>query len=105
ESNGAGLQRVSDVPIYSADALVRRAASLQKTHDAAVPCVMLNGSQMQKLGVESGDAVKVSQGDASVQLTVQKNDSLPQGAVRVAAGHPATAALGAMFGIMSVERA
>jgi len=105
ESNGAGLQRVSDVPIYSADALVRRAASLQKTHDAAVPCVMLHGSQMQKLGVESGDAVKVSQGDASVQLTVQKNDSLPQGAVRVAAGHPATAALGAMFGIMSVERA
>ena len=105
EGNGAGLQRVSDVPIYSADALVRRAASLQKTHDAAVPCVMLNGSQMQKLGVESGDAVKVSQGDASVQLTVQKNDSLPQGAVRVAAGHPATAALGAMFGIMSVERA
>ena len=105
EGNGAGLQRVSDVPIYSADALVRRAASLQKTHDAAVPCVMLHGSQMQKLGLESGDTVKVSQGDASVQLTVQKNDSLPQDAVRVAAGHPATAALGAMFGIMSVERA
>jgi NADH-quinone oxidoreductase subunit G len=105
DGSGAGLQRVSDVPIYSADALVRRAASLQKTHDAAVPCVMLHGSEMQKLGLASGDTVKVSQGDASVQLTVRKNDSLPRGAVRVAAGHPATAALGAMFGIMSVERA
>jgi len=105
DGSGAGLQRVSDVPIYSADALVRRAASLQKTHDAAVPCVMLHGSEMQKLGIASGDTVKVSQGDASVQLTVHKNDSLPRGAVRVAAGHPATAALGAMFGIMSVERA
>ncbi len=33
-----GLQRVSDVPIYAADAVVRRAAVLQLTRDAATPC-------------------------------------------------------------------
>ncbi|MBK9160761.1 MAG: NADH-quinone oxidoreductase subunit G [Nitrosomonadales bacterium] len=100
-----GLQRVSDVPIYSTDAVVRRAASLQKTSDAAVPCVMMHGSELQRLGVQPGDTVKVSQGNASVRLTVQANDHLPAHTARVAAGHPATAELGAMFGTITVERA
>ncbi|HEX5337572.1 MAG TPA: NADH-quinone oxidoreductase subunit NuoG, partial [Gallionella sp.] len=103
--NNAGLQRVSDVPIYAADAVVRRAASLQKTRDAATPCVMLHSSELQNLGVQSGDTVKVGQGNASVRLTVQANDQLPARTARVAAGHPATAALGAMFGTITVERA
>jgi NADH-quinone oxidoreductase subunit G len=103
--SSAGLQRVSDVPIYSADALVRRAASLQSTHDAALPCVAMHGSELQKLGIKSGDTVKVSQGNGSVRLTVQANDRLPMHVARVAAGHPATAQLGAMFGAITVERA
>jgi len=98
-----GLQRVADVPIYSADALVRRAASLQKTHDAATPCVLMHGSELQKLGVQSGDTVKVSQGGATVRLAVQADDAMPVGTARVAAGHPATAELGAMFGTITVE--
>jgi len=97
------LQRVADVPIYSADALVRRAAALQKTHDAATPCVVMHGSELQKLGVKSGDTVKVNQGRATVRLVVQTNDTMPAGTARVAAGHPATAELGAMFGMITVE--
>ncbi|MDD4929774.1 MAG: NADH-quinone oxidoreductase subunit NuoG [Gallionella sp.] len=101
----SGLQRVSDVPIYSADAIVRRAASLQKTRDAAQPVVMASAAELQKLGVQSGDVVKVTQNGASVQLTAQLSERLPEGVVRIAAGHPATAALGAMFGTITVERA
>ncbi len=97
------LQRVADVPIYSADALVRRAASLQKTHDAATPCVRMRGSELQKLGVQPGDTVKVTQGKAAVCLVAQADDTLPAGVARVAAGHPATAELGAMFGTITVE--
>ncbi len=100
-----GLQRVADVPIYSADALVRRSVALQKTNDAAVPVVMLHGSELQKLGVQSGDAVKVEQGGVTIQLTVRADDLLPAGVLRIAAGHAATAALGAMFGTITVERA
>jgi NADH-quinone oxidoreductase subunit G len=102
-SGSQGIQRVSDVPIYFADAVVRRAAALHKTRDAALPCVSMHGSELQKLGVKSGDTVKVSQGNGSVQLTVQADDRLPMNTARVAAGHPATAALGAMFGAISVE--
>ncbi len=99
-----GLQRVSDVPIYFADAIVRRASALQKTRDAATPCVAMHSGELNKLGVKSGDTVKVSQGSASVRLTVQANDRLPMHTARVAAGHPVTAALGAMFGTITVER-
>ena len=103
--NRDGLQRVSDVPIYSTDAVVRRAASLQKTRDGAIPRVTMHGSELQKLGVQSGDSVKVSQGNATISLVAQADDTMPVGAARLAAGHPATAELGAMFGTISVERA
>ncbi|MDH4233752.1 MAG: NADH-quinone oxidoreductase subunit NuoG [Gallionella sp.] len=103
-ASGAGLQRVADVPIYSSDAVVRRAAALQKTSDAATPRVRMHGSELQKLGLQSGNTVNVSQGNATVSLTVQADDTIPAGAARVAAGHPATAGLGAMFGTITVER-
>ncbi len=104
-SNSQGLQRISDVPIYTADALVRRAASLQMTRDAAAPSVVMHSSELQKLGVTSGDAVKVHQGNASARMMVGADDSMPASTARVAAGHPLTAGLGAMFGAITVERA
>jgi len=97
------LQRVSDVPIYFADAVVRRAASLQMTHDAATPCVVMHSSELQKLGVRSGDTVRVNQGKASASLVARADDSMPVATARVAAGHPITAELGAMFGTITVE--
>ena len=100
-----GLQRVSDVPIYTTDAVVRRSAPLQVTVDAAAPQVWLNREELNKLGVQPGATVIVSQGQGSASLTVAVDDKLPKGVVRVAAGHPATAALGAMFGTITVERA
>jgi NADH-quinone oxidoreductase subunit G len=99
------FQRVADVPIYSADAVVRRAKSLQATHDAAEPVVRLHGEELKQLGVAPGAKVKVSQGEGSVLLTVAADDGMPRGAARVAAGHGATAGLGAMFGTIKVERA
>jgi len=104
-SNNQGLQRVSDVPIYSADALVRRATSLQSTRDAAEPAAQLHSSELNRIGAQSGDAINVRQGSGVARLIAQTNDSLPPGTVRVAAGHPATAQLGAMFGTITVERA
>ncbi|MDP2759493.1 MAG: NADH-quinone oxidoreductase subunit NuoG [Sideroxyarcus sp.] len=101
----AGLQRVADVPIYATDAIVRRAPPLQATADAATPRAWMNAAEMNKLGIGSGAEVKVSQGQGSVTLVAMTDDRLPNGVVRVAAGHAATAALGAMFGTITVERA
>jgi NADH-quinone oxidoreductase subunit G len=100
-----GLQRVSEVPIYATDAIVRRSAPLQSTADAAAPQAWLCSEELKRLGVQSGDVVKVTQGQGSASLTAAADDRLPKGVVRVAAGHPATATLGAMFGTITVERA
>ena len=100
-----GLQRVADVPIYSSDAIVRHAAPLQATQDARTPCALMHSEEMKKLGVQSGDLVKVNAGQGSASLSVVADDTLPKGVVRVAAGHAATAGLGAMFGVVTVERA
>jgi NADH-quinone oxidoreductase subunit G len=101
----SGLQRVAEVPIYATDAVVRRSAPLQATADAAMPQVWMHGEELQKLGVQSGAVVKVSQGAGSVKLFAAADDRLPMGVVRLATGHAATAALGAMFGTITVERA
>ncbi len=103
QASAPGLQRLADVPIYAADALVRRAASLQRTADAKAPVASLPSVLWQQLGLHAGDLVRVSQGSASVLLPAQQDASLAVNVVRVPAGHIDTAALGAMFGTITVE--
>ena len=49
-----GLQRVADVPIYAGDAVVRRSAPLQATHDALPPRAQMHTDELKKLGLQSG---------------------------------------------------
>jgi NADH-quinone oxidoreductase subunit G len=100
-----GLERIADVPIYSADALVRRAPALQHTADAAAPVVGVSAALAQQMGLSAGDNVRVAQGQASAVLPVRIEPTLADNAVRVSAGHPLTASLGAMFGAISIEKA
>lgn len=100
-----GLERVADVPIYSADALVRRAASLQLTADARAPMASLPPALWQSLGLADGAQVVVSQGDARAVLPARLDGSLAANTVRVPAGHLLTATLGSMFGAVRVEKA
>ncbi|WP_374673636.1 NADH-quinone oxidoreductase subunit NuoG [Ideonella sp.] len=102
---GAGLQRIADVPLYATDALVRRAASLQATHDAQPPVASLPAALWAQLGLVEGAQVRVSQGGAAVVLPARVDATLAEGTVRVPAGHLVTAGLGAMFGPIAVEAA
>jgi NADH-quinone oxidoreductase subunit G len=101
----AGLQRVADVPIYATDMLVRRATSLQLTADARLPVAGLPSSLWRQLGLQDGAKVLIDQGRGAVVLPAREDKTLADGAVRVAAGHPSTVALGAMFGPITVEKA
>jgi NADH-quinone oxidoreductase subunit G len=47
----------------------------------------------------------VSQGGAAIVLPALQDTALAANTVRIAAGHPLTAALGAMFGTVTVEKA
>jgi NADH-quinone oxidoreductase subunit G len=101
----ANLESVADVPVYSSDPLVRRAPSLQKTKDAAMPTARMNAVTLAKLGLASGDPVKVSRGGTPATLPAALDAGQPDGCVRVAAGHAAIAAIGSMSGPLTVEKA
>lgn len=98
-----GLERVADVPIYFADPLVRRAPSLQKTRDAAMPMARMSTSTLASLGLSGGERVRV-RGAGQIEIVAVADEGVAPGCVRIAAAHAATAALGPMSGILSVER-
>ena len=103
--SAGALERVTDVPIYFADAIARRSEPLLRTADAQAPLAHLPAALAARLGVKAGDKVKVSQGSGSAILVAGIDARLPANAVRVGAAHPSTAALGAMFGAIQVEKA
>ena len=98
-----GIQRIADVPIYHADALARRAPALQRTRDAQAPRAWMNAKLMKKLGVAEGQIVVVRQA-GEARLAAALDEHLPDDCVRVAAGHPLTGGLGAMFGPVKLEK-
>jgi len=104
---GAGdkLERLADVPIYFADALARRSGPLLATTDAAAPKARLSVATAEALGIKSGDKVQVTQGSGSAILEAAIDAALPANVVRVAAAHVSTAALGDMFGPITVAKA
>ena len=104
EATPPGIQRIGEVPIYQADAVVRRAPSLQQTHDAAAPVAAMNGALFSQLGLRDGDRVQITQGGGAAILAAARDDRLPAGCIRVPAAHPLTAALGGMFGTVTAER-
>jgi len=99
-----GLERLADLPIYSADALVRRSPALQATADAKAPVASLPQALWAELGLAEGAQVKVSQDGGAAVLPAVLDASLPANVVRVPAGTAATATLGASFGAIRVEK-
>jgi NADH-quinone oxidoreductase subunit G len=105
-ADGLVLERLAEVPLYHADAIVRRAPSLQLTADAKnAPWAGLSPTLWEHLGLQPGAAVRITQGDGHVVLPARVEASLAANVVRVPAGHPATATLGAMFGELTIEKA
>src|SRR5262249_17418789 len=101
-----GIERIADVPIYHADPIVRRAESLQLTAAARRAMqIALPSDLFASLGIQSGDPVRVTQGQGSVVLAAVLEATLPANTVRVPAATSAAAALGALFGTVTIEKA
>ena len=99
--SSSGIQRIADVPIYFADALVRRSPPLQKTRDARPPRAWMNSRLLAKLGVAAGQPVRVN---STAKLMAALDDRLPDDCVRIAAAHPTTVGVGPMFGTVTLTR-
>ena len=100
-----GLERVADVPLYAGDAIVRRAAALQRTVDAKAPTARMAPATLAQLGLQCGDPVQVKTADVQIALTAESDETLAAGCVRIAAAHESTVALGTPSAVVTVERA
>ncbi len=100
-----GLVRLGEIPLYQLDALTRRAPSLQETADAADPKLYANAATLASLGLACGDEAIVDQADGEVRLIAELDAGLADDVIRVAASHPLTTGLGALFAPLTVIRA
>ena len=102
--SASGFQRIAETPIYAADALVRRAPSLQKTRDGLPPLASMNRALAGKVGLRDGDSVRVSQGGGVAVVSYTIDDKLPADCVRLAEARVETAGLGAASASVTLER-
>ncbi len=102
---GEGGQRIGELPLYAVDAVVRRAAALQATPDADVACARMCGADIERLGLQDADRVRIRQGSARVELPLRRDDCVAEGCARLPVAIAETVALGAPFAHIIVEKA
>ena len=101
----AQLERLADQAIYSCDAIVRRAPSLQLTRDAkSANCVGIGEALLSKLNLKEGDRVTIAQNGQTVEAKVQLMSGLTNGVVRIASATALSANLGSMFGEITLSK-
>ena len=99
-----GLSRVSNVPIYSTDGIVRRAAALQASPAAAKAVARMHTATASRLGLKDAQAVLARMnGHAGAQLTVLIDDRQADAVVQISAALPETVAVGPMFGAIEIS--
>ncbi len=99
-----GIERIGEVTIYQADPIVRRAGSLQKTHDSALPIAFASPILLNKSGIKTGETVKVKQQSKEIQVEISSDANLPDNCVRLACAHTQTSELGGMFDEIRLEK-
>jgi NADH-quinone oxidoreductase subunit G len=103
-STTAGLQRIATVPIYRADSVLRRCASLQTHPLTGSAAIGLNPEDALALGLSQGAQAKVSTGDKSMTLPVIITRAVPRGGAWVEASWSETSALPADGAVLTVAR-
>jgi len=106
-TTGSDLCTASSVPMYAADAITRRAASLQSTVDAETLCVRLNSAEADRLGLDGATMVNVTQkdglGDDAIELALVIDDTVPDACAWIPSALEGNDLLGAVFAEVSIE--
>ena len=105
EPGDGGIERIAPVPIYAADALVRRSKPLQGTRDAEFAGVALSTATIERIGLADGESAEVRQSGGSVVSTVVADGRIPDGCACLPVGLVATAALDVGDGSVVLEKA
>jgi len=93
-----GLTRISGIPIYNVDPLVRRSAPLQATADGkAARRLHANANTLKNAGLADGDKATLLQDGGVTVVTVVSDDRLPDKAVYLPSGSKEMQGLGGSF--------
>lgn len=98
------MLRAGGVAIYNTDAIVRRAAALQKTPQALAPPLQINSATAQLSGIAEGDSVYIEGPDGEdVSLTIVIDNSIADHVAYLPL-HQSNAFAGALMGELRVKR-
>ena len=101
----AALERLADQPIYSSDAIVRRAPALQRTRDAKDATMVGVGQTLwTQLSLQAGDRVVLAQNGHTVEASVLLQPDLADGVVRIATATELSGQLASMSGEVSLSK-
>ncbi len=103
-TNNDALQRITEIPMYSIDAMTRRAQALQNT-DASKDMIQINSSLASKVNVSAGDIVVVEQEENTINAPVMINDAVSDNCVLIKLAHVDHSRLGAWHGNVSLNKA
>jgi len=103
QPTAGGMFRVGEVPMFSIDALCRRADALQQTSHADSQFVGLNPADAERLGLIDSGKARVRQGERFIETEVRVSDKVPAGAAWIRSATCLTRELGAAIAPISVE--
>ena len=103
QSNDDALYCVGDTPIYSVDALVRNATSLQQAQGYEESAAYINSTDIEKYGLVAGKWVKVIQGDANGIFQCIVDDNVLPGTIYIPRALPRSEKLNAFYGPVELK--
>jgi len=99
------LQKISGMPIYAVDAMVRNSDSLQATVNMKnASCVRVNSAQAEKSGLTDAEQVHIKQGEGTAILPMAIDENIPAGCVWIPSGLKQVEQLTTLFGSVEVEK-
>jgi NADH-quinone oxidoreductase subunit G len=97
------LYRVGSLPIYSTDALVRRATSLQQAQGALLATFAMHPVDIEKYNLKVDQPALVSQGEEEAIMVCVEDKQLLPGSVCIARGAQGSEKLGSLFSPIEID--
>ena len=97
------IYRVSEMPVYAVDNVVRRAASLQQTNEAEHAYIAMSEQQAIDLNVQNENVVRIVQGKHEVTLPLRLEEDISYNCVRIQKSSHESDALGETIAPVDVQ--
>jgi len=100
----SGVVRITDLPIYGIDNVVRRAKSLQQTVHAASESISMNQHTADKLNISGASQIVVAQGDDEVSGELKIDAGVADDCVLISTSTMSSSGLGKPYQTITVTK-